>query len=156
MPQSAAYTRSARRQPRRGPLACGGVDRRHQASRVERSARLHLTPFGLDSLESEARRQRLALATLLRHAIQYYLAERRSGRLAGRVPPFARQEAGGGEISVAVELEGSEWRRIEEAAALERVSVPALVRHAAMLYLADIDSGKLASRLVGRTRPDRA
>jgi hypothetical protein len=107
-------------------------------------------------LESEARRQRLGLGALLRHAVQYYLAERASGRVAGRVPPFSRQEAGAEEISVAVELEESEWRRFEEAATVERVSVPSLLRHAAMLYLADIDSGKLASRLVGPIGPDHA
>jgi hypothetical protein len=116
---------------------------------VERTFTLHLAPFAVDSLDQEAQRQGIPLRALLRHAALYYLGERSSGRLAARVPTFARAEAGaaGGE-AVAVVLDASERQRVESAALIEGVSVEALMHHAAVLYVADCESGRVASRLL--------
>ncbi len=114
---------------------------------MERRLTLDLSPFAVETLEGEAQRQGIPLATLLRHAALYYLAERSSGRVAVR----ARALAGGRStevIAVALDLDGRDWQRVEHAAACERVSVAALMRHAAALYVADCDSGRVSSRLL--------
>ncbi len=121
---------------------------------MERRLKLDLAPFAVESLDEEAHRQRIPLDTLLRHAALYYLAERSSGRPAVRVPSFAdHKEEGPGSFTVAVDLDASEWQRVEHAALCERVSVAALIRHAAALYVADCDSGRVGSRLLGVSSP---
>jgi predicted DNA-binding ribbon-helix-helix protein len=119
--------------------------------RVERNLRLRLAPFAVDSLAYEAMRQRVPLESLLRHAALYYLSERPSGRVAIRVPSFALAEraAEAVAVAVAVELDDRDWERLEDVAALERVSIAVLMQHAAMLYVADADSGSLGARLLG-------
>lgn len=115
---------------------------------VERRLTLDLAPFAVETLEEEAQRQRIPLHTLLRHAVLYYLAERPSGRVAVRVPSLPDSQSGAA-VAVAVDLDRREWQRFEHAAACERVSVPALMRHAAALYVADCDSGRVGTRLLG-------
>ena len=116
---------------------------------MERRLTLDLAPFAVETLEEEAQRQRVPLATLLRHAALYYLAERSSGRAAVRVPSFRDDESSAAAVAVAVDLDVREWQRVEHAAACERVSIPALMRHAAALYVADCDSGRIGARLLG-------
>jgi predicted DNA-binding ribbon-helix-helix protein len=116
---------------------------------VERNLRLRLAPFAVDSLAYEAMRQRVPLESLLRHAALYYLSERSSGRVAVRVPSFALAERAAEAVAVAVELDDRDWERLEDVAALERVSIAVLMQHAAMLYVADADSGTLGARLLG-------
>ena len=116
---------------------------------MERRLILDLAPFAVETLDEEAQRQRVPLATLLRHAALYYLAERSSGRVAVRVPSFPEAKSGSAPVEVMVDLDNGEWGRVEHAAACERVPVAALISHAAVLYVADCDSGKVSSRLLG-------
>ena len=57
---------------------------------MRRSLKLALDDFGRATLEGEAARYSVEPAELVSHAVDYYLADRDSGRLALRVPRFAR------------------------------------------------------------------
>jgi predicted DNA-binding ribbon-helix-helix protein len=120
---------------------------------VKRQLQVDLAPFALESLEEEAVRQRTSLGTILRHALLYYLSERDAQRVAARVPSFAQGARGGSERRVDVDLEPLEWRDLEQAARRERVTLAALIEHAAMFYLADYDLGRVGTRLLGTDAP---
>jgi predicted DNA-binding ribbon-helix-helix protein len=120
---------------------------------VKRHLQVDLAPFALESLEEEAERQRTSLGTVLRHAMLYYLSERDARRVATRVPTFAQGARGDSERRVHLELEPPEWRDLEQAALRERVTLAALVEHAAMVYLVDYDLGRVGTRLLETTRP---
>lgn len=119
-----------------------------------RELTLRFSPFALESLEGAAARQGLALATFLRHAVLYLLAERSDGRLSACVPRFARGFSEGDPLSVSLSLENSDWARLEQVAGKDELPVAELVSHAATLYLADSESGRVGRRLLlaGRSR----
>jgi hypothetical protein len=116
---------------------------------VTRSVTLELTPFGRDSVVDEASRQNLPVETLLRHAILHYLAERGSDRMAPRVPRFLRSAPAGDErVELDIDLDPTEWRAVEAAAADAGVPLGRVLTHATMLYLADVDAGVVTERLL--------
>ena len=61
------------------------------------------------------------------------------------MPSFAQGARGGSERRVDVDLEPLEWRDLEQAARRERVTLAALIEHAAMFYLADYDLGRVGT-----------
>jgi hypothetical protein len=116
---------------------------------VTRSVTLELTTFGRESVEDEASKQGVAVETLLRHAILHFLAERESDRMAPRFPRFSRGAPSGGElVEIEVDLDPAEWATLEGAAHEAGVPVGRLLAHASMLYLADLDAGIVAHRLL--------
>jgi hypothetical protein len=115
---------------------------------VTRTVTVELSSFSRESVEEQAARQRIPVAVLLRHAVLHYLAESGSGRLAPHLPRFVRDAPFGDDsVHVEVDLEDSEWEAFERAAASAGVSLSRLLGHAALLYLADADSGIVARRL---------
>lgn len=117
---------------------------------MTRSVILELTPFGRESVEDEASRQGVAVETLLRHAALHFLSENGSDRLAPRFPRFARTGTAGGElVEVEVDLDPGEWASLEGASTEAGVPVGRLLAHATMLYLADLDAGVVAARMLG-------
>jgi hypothetical protein len=118
---------------------------------MRRSTELELTDFSRRSLEHESRRYGLSISTLLARAALYYLAERHSDRLAARVPRLSREPPAGRRDSVltaTIELRAPDWRDLDRAAASEGLSVGRLLEHAALLFLADLESGRVAARLL--------
>lgn len=116
-----------------------------------RTLMLSLTHFSRTSLEREAERSGLSIPTLLARAALYYLLERESNRIAVRVPRFTHApQAGVGShaLAVTVELGARDWSALDRVAAREGVSVERLLEHAALLLLADLESGRLAARLL--------
>jgi hypothetical protein len=116
---------------------------------MTRSVTLEMTSFARESVLEEASSQRVPVETLLRHAILHYLSERESGRLAPQLPRFTRNAPLGDElVQLQVDLESDEWRAMEEAAEEAGVPLSRLLAHATMLYLADLDAGVVAERLL--------
>jgi hypothetical protein len=119
---------------------------------MRRRTELEVTDFLRRALEQEARRHGLSISKLLARAALYYLLERKSDRLAVRVPPTYRDVPSGTKDSVllvTIELRASEWNEFERAAASDGISVERLLQHAALLFLADLESGHVAARLLG-------
>ena len=123
---------------------------RPRDARVAHRITLRLTKFGWESLESEARRDGETLDDLLSRAAGYLDAElptRRAAVLAPRFKPRGR----GVPREIRFEVSRDCWQRLESEAGRQGVSLQRLLEHAAMLYLADTDSGRVADRLLGDT-----
>jgi hypothetical protein len=110
---------------------------------------LELDEFGRSTLEAEARKHALSPEQLVGHAARYYLADRESGRPAYRVPRFPRQRPPQ-ETPMAVELdlESGTWHELDEESQRQGVPVERLLEHAALYLIADLDSGRVAGKLV--------
>jgi predicted DNA-binding ribbon-helix-helix protein len=118
---------------------------------MRRSLELALTDFSRSSLEQVARRQGVSVSTLVARAALYYLVESESDRVAARVPRLSREpsaEIRDGLLRVTIELRAAAWRDLERASESEGLSVERLLEHAALLLLADLESGRVAARLL--------
>jgi hypothetical protein len=118
---------------------------------MNRELTLKLGEFSRAALEAQAHRQGLAVATLLARSAQYYLLERASDRLSARVPSVVDGDAQaehGLPLGVTIELDDGHWHELDSAAAREGISVERLFEHAALLFLADLESGRVAARLL--------
>jgi predicted DNA-binding ribbon-helix-helix protein len=123
-------------------------DNRPGNARVAHGITLRLNKFGWESLESEAHRDDETLDDLLSRAAAYLDAElptRRAAMLAPRFRPRGR----GMPREIRFEVSRDCWQRLESEARRQGVSLERLLEHAAMVYLADIDSGRVANRLLG-------
>jgi hypothetical protein len=110
------------------------------------SVRLELDAFGKEALEAQVRRGSTRDA-VMRTAARYYLADRASGRLAWRAPRFARRcEQGAGETTD-VDLDEHTMEALEEEARRQGMAADRLAEHALLYFLADLDSGRAATRL---------
>jgi hypothetical protein len=85
----------------------------------------------------------------------YFLAERGRGRSALKVPRFAREASGAEQVELAVALEEADWRALEDEAAKQRVALERLLVHAVLLLIADLDSGRVAVRIMEDEEADR-
>jgi hypothetical protein len=110
---------------------------------VKRTLTLELGALGREALEEQAGAHGLSVAALLRHSALYYLSERDAGRLAWRVPQFARSAAGSdreGRLEVALELDDDVWRSLEAESERQRVPLDQLLVHAAFFLINDLAS----------------
>ena len=105
--------------------------------------------FGWESLESEARRNGETLDDLLSRAAAYFNADRSTRRAAMLVPAFEHGMRGT-PCQVLLDVSRDCWKGLESAAGRLGVSLKRVLEHAALLYLADLDSGRVANRLLGR------
>jgi predicted transcriptional regulator len=115
-----------------------------------RTRTLGIDGFTLAALEELAMGLAVRPSALLRQAVLHFLSEREAGRLTAKVPRFVRQrEADGSSVTRTVELEldESDWSALEVEAVAQRVSLETLLEHAALLFIADVDSGRLAVRI---------
>ncbi len=70
--------------------------------------------------------------------------------MAPKVPRFSRVAPVGGElVEVEVDLDPAEWAILEGTAHEAGVPVGRLLAHASILYLADLDAGIVAERILG-------
>jgi hypothetical protein len=108
---------------------------------------LALDEFGASALEEHAERFSLAPGELASRAARYYLSDRGSGRLALRVPHLegAREKP---TLQLMVELDDDRWLELEAEATRQEVSVEALLEHAVLYFLADLDSGRAERRIL--------
>jgi hypothetical protein len=113
---------------------------------MRRSLKLALDEFGRATLEGEAARYSVSPGELVGNAVEYFLADRDSGRPALRVPRFARN-ASAPELEVDVDLGDRTWDEAESEATRQGVPLERLLEHAAMYLVADLDSGEVAGRI---------
>ena len=106
--------------------------------RVRHTLKLTFDEFGWQSLESEAGGDGQALDELIVRVVAYFDAELRTTRRALLVPWFKPSGRG-----TPREIE------FKLSAASER-----LLEHASLFYLADLDSGRVADRILGRAQRD--
>jgi hypothetical protein len=116
---------------------------------VIRELTLEFDRFGWERLESEAGRNGDGLDALLSRAAAYFYAERSASRTATLAPGF---KPGGRGTPREIRLESNAdcWKGLEAEARRQGVPLERLLEHAALLYLADINSGRLAERVLDR------
>jgi hypothetical protein len=108
--------------------------------------------FGWQALEERAAQQRVSLEELLSLALGYYDSELPSGRAATVVPRFRRTPVDGETRTLALEIEEGMIPRLRREAERRGVELERICEHAALLFLADLDSGKVAEEVVRRAR----
>jgi predicted DNA-binding ribbon-helix-helix protein len=109
---------------------------------------LRLDEFGWQALEAEAGREHESVDELLASAASYFASTLPSGRAAALAPRF-KLSVHGAPRQVRIELSRDRWEQLEAEAGRQSVSLERLLEHAALLYLADLDSGRVASRVLG-------
>lgn len=80
--------------------------------------------------------------------VDYGCAPRKEGSTVSRPPGEV-----GVERDVTLRLDSFAWEAIEEECARTGVSAQELVRFSVLYYLADLDSGRIARRIVNRPAP---
>jgi hypothetical protein len=102
--------------------------------------RLQLDDFGKEALEAQTR-DGSSRDAVLGAAARYYLADRDSGRVAWRVPRFARRDDPEvGETDV--DIDEDTMKALEEEARRQGIAPGRLVEHAFLYFVADLDSGR--------------
>ena len=117
---------------------------------VEFEISLTFDEFGWSTLDDHARAEGLELDRLLALACSHYASELGGERMALRVPRFeegAEQET----RSFVLNLSAEALQQLEREAKRQEIQLDRLLEHAAMLYIADLDAGRVAKRIIERT-----
>ncbi|HEY6639020.1 MAG TPA: hypothetical protein VIZ61_15180 [Solirubrobacterales bacterium] len=104
--------------------------------------------FGWSVLEDHARAENLSLDRLLALACGYYESELASGRTASRVPRFGQPVSERESRTFLLELDKQTVKRLEEEAERQELGLERLIEHAAIFFLADLDAGRVAERII--------
>jgi hypothetical protein len=116
---------------------------------VKHRITLELDHFSRETIGAQAQRHELSLGGLLRQAVHYYLADRDSGRVAWRYPRFRRDTPPAGDpLEVEVELDDATWAQLEAEAGAQDVALARLLEHAALYFVADLNSGRVTARIL--------
>jgi hypothetical protein len=115
---------------------------------VERTVVVAIDDFTLELLETASIAGRTTQGVLLMRAIRYYLAERESGRPGW--PCSSLDEEAERELTSKLELnvDGSAWEAFSLEADRQGVTTDRLMKHGALYYLADRDSGRLTQKIL--------
>jgi hypothetical protein len=121
---------------------------------VKRRLTLELGPLGKDTLEEQAEAAGLSVAAVLRYSALYYISERDPGRLAWRVPRFARtspaDDTGDEELlEVTLDLDEHVWCSLEAESVRQEVPLTQLLKHAAFFFVSDLALGRVPAHLLG-------
>lgn len=104
------------------------------------SVTLAFDRFGCDCLAAESAVAGSCCAEVLRAAARHYLAQLNSGRLATRVPDFARETLDSPQLVVGLELDAEDLAKLRLEAQRQGLAVEQLLAHAALLYVAEAGS----------------
>jgi hypothetical protein len=115
---------------------------------LKRQVTLMLSEFVANMLREQARAHALAPGEFLDLAARYYLDERSTRRPAGRLPDFLEGRPDGGKIALELNLEEASWAELEGVAEGEGAPPERVLEHALLLLVADLDSGRVATRFV--------
>ena len=116
-------------------------------NRIKCEVELAFDEFAYEELERVAGRLGVPCAKLVQNAVRRWLDEERAGRLAVWPPSLGLPAASHPAVPVAVDLAPPDWQAIQHAARSRSIEPEALVAHALLLLLADIDSGRMAARV---------
>ena len=118
---------------------------RPKDARVTERVILRYDEFGWRSLESEAARDGKGLEELLGRALAHLDTELRTTRGALLAPRF-KPGGHGTPREVRLELARAHLQRLEREAGRQGIPLERLLEHAPLLYLADVDSGRVPDR----------
>jgi hypothetical protein len=117
------------------------------AKAPERRVSVRIGEFSFKALEGEGGSGAEHVRPRLAQAVRLYLSDRGSNRPGWAYPPFRRGgESGGVEVELAVA--GDLWQAFEREAGRQGASTSQLAEHAALLYAADVDAGRITRRIL--------
>ena len=123
------------------------------AENVRLEISIRLDEFGWSALEDHARGEGIELERLVALACSYYESELAAGRTATRVPRFGKPAAERESRTLVLELNARTLKGLEQEAERQGLPLERLVEHAAIFYLADLDAGRVAERIIRNTGP---
>jgi hypothetical protein len=129
-----------------------------ERSTSSRKLTLGFHEFGCERLALEGARDHLSIEELVCTAALYYLSELPSRRIATQVPRWTGSGLAPSTSTVRLDLDVNQdaWTALGAEAARQRVPLERLLEHATIYYLADVDSGRLASAIAEEMEPDSA
>jgi len=121
---------------------------------IARTVTLTLEEFGRTLLEAQAVTFEVPPAAIVRQGALYFLAERGSERTATKIPHFGSSEPtpGAEGLDLVVTLDEADWVALEEEAERQQASLERLLVHTTLLLLADLESGRVAARILGEEK----
>ena len=81
-------------------------------------------------------------------AVHIYLSDRDSGRPGWAYPDFMRDREVAEEVELKLRIDRDLWRRLEEEAERQKVSLQKLLEHAALYAAAEVNAGRLTERIL--------
>jgi hypothetical protein len=121
----------------------------------KREVELALDEFAVEEVERVAGRLRISRARVVAQAVRHWLDEESSGRFAARPPAGDGRVGPHPSVSLAIDLEPSDWEAVQRAAEAQEIEPERLIAHAVLLLLADVDSGRVAARVArSKNGPD--
>jgi hypothetical protein len=130
--RSQGRTRGATRQRETGRLGVG----------------VFLGRLAYEALLAETRVGSVSVSTKLEGAIRCYLGDRDCGRAAWAYPVFLRADQAPGEIELELSIDAGVWHSFEIEVGRQDVSLRQLLDHAAFYFVAELDSGRVAQRIL--------
>jgi hypothetical protein len=118
---------------------------------VKEEIKITFDEFGWRALSERAVEEGASLDELVSLALSYYESELSSARAATDVPRF-RQAPRGEARSLTIEIDEDVMRRIAEEGERRGVGLERVCEHAALLFLADLDAGRVAQQVIRRAR----
>lgn len=117
--------------------------------------RLCFDRFGSAALAGHAAERGSEATDVIVAAARHLLAELGRGRMAVRLPHWARpSDEGSPRVHMHCELPPDTAEALEGLAAQQGVPVRHLLEHAALLYLADVDAGRLGEPDAAQLKPE--
>ncbi len=113
----------------------------------ERRVTVLVSELSFKALEGEGGSGPGHVRARLVRAVRLYLNDRDSNRPGWAYPAFL-PDRGRGAVKVELSVEEDLWRAFEEEAGRQDVSTSQLVEHAALLYAADVDAGRITQRIL--------
>jgi hypothetical protein len=102
--------------------------------------------FGWHALEDAARRENESVESLIADACRYFAREVEVDRVAARLLPI--RAGGGTPRDLELHLPSRTWRLLVQESARQSAELSRIVEHASLLYLADVESGRAARRIL--------
>ena len=115
---------------------------------MRRRVTLTLSDFVANALREQARANALSPEEFLDRAARYYLSERSTDRPARKIPPFLKSGPNGRAMALELDLDDGSWEELEAVAEREGTPTERVLEHALLLLIADLDSGRVATRFV--------
>jgi hypothetical protein len=124
----------------------------HDTARHREARRLgvgvFLSRLAYEALLAETRIGSVSVSTKLEGAIRYYLGDRDCGRATWAYPAFLRGNQAPGEIELELSIDAESWHSFEIEVGRQDVSLRQLLDHAAFYFVAGLDSGRVAQRIL--------
>lgn len=117
-------------------------------SRVPSELSVPLGDFAVKASRFIRSEEEASLAAVARQALYYYLSDHDSGRVGWSYPRFLPGIGDVSTVTVPIDVDVDAWRDFTREAKRQGVSPELLLRHAVLYYSADVDSGRVARRLI--------